>query len=189
MGEAYASLTPSLLLRHTMRLQAAAAANSTSGSELDTCIIRFATARRACYGSDCGSCILGLEAVGADCVRTPRAFQRTMRGEHFVESFRDYRYIDVARQCLRSVPISPFDTVDEVTCGDLLGGVRTRNGGARRLVAAACRGTFSSCLRLSSSLLRAAAAPAAPATAAARDSSRCMRRTSSRVHRAAAPCA
>ena len=99
-------------------------ANGVAETELDACIVRFANARQACYGSPCGSCISALDDIAADCLAPPCNVRNTYRGSSFVHRFQSYRYADVGRQCLRSVQVPKFEHLEDYVCGDIHGSVR-----------------------------------------------------------------
>ena len=113
------SATPSVGLFRPW-LHSAQASSSTDDAGLDACIIRYATARRACFGAPCDDCLDSLDQIGAECVeRLERARlpDGSARGQRFIEHFREYRYADVGMQCLRSITVPDFERADEVTCG------------------------------------------------------------------------
>ena len=94
---------------------------------LDACILRYAAARSACGGAPCAECITALDAVAADCLRPSCGLGGTERGARFVANFRSYRYLSVAKQCLRSLALPHFEAVEDMSCGGAPdGSVRTR---------------------------------------------------------------
>ena len=100
------------------------AASSSANATLDACIVNYANARRACYGASCSSCITSLTAIEQECMSAPCELGDSARGSLFMERFRNYRYVDVGRQCIHSVAIPEFERLDELTCGALQGHVR-----------------------------------------------------------------
>ena len=100
------------------------AASSSANATLDACIVNYANARRACYGASCSSCITSLTAIEQECMSAPCELGDSARGSLFMERFRNYRYVDVGRQCIHSVAIPEFERFDELTCGALQGHVR-----------------------------------------------------------------
>ena len=113
------SATPSVGLFRPW-LHSTQASSSTDDAGLDACIIRYATARRACFGAPCDDCLDSLDQIGAECVSGSSARgcpTGSARGQRFIEHFREYRYADVGMQCLRSITVPDFERADEVTCG------------------------------------------------------------------------
>ena len=113
------SATPSVGLFRPW-LHSTQASSSTDDAGLDACIIRYATARRACFGAPCDDCLDSLDQIGAECVSGSSARgcpTGSPRGQRFIEHFREYRYADVGMQCLRSITVPDFERADEVTCG------------------------------------------------------------------------
>ena len=86
---------------------------------LDACIIRYANARRACYGVSCQECADGLDTVAADCVQSPTCpLALTVDGRHYLDVFHAYRFNAVAQQCMHSIDQgSSYDVVQDVQCG------------------------------------------------------------------------
>ena len=120
--------------------------------DLDACILRYANARRACYGSDCDACLTSLDEVASSCLHERQAWAATRRGRDFIQRFRAYRFVNVGRQCLRSVDLPSYERIDELTCGDLLGSVSER-ARPNAVAASECTHTHISFMALRPSLL------------------------------------
>ena len=145
---------------------------------LDACILRYAAARSACGGAPCAECITALDAVAADCLRPSCGLGGTERGARFVANFRSYRYLSVAKQCLRSLALPHFEAVEDMSCGGAPdGSVRTAPRVPRGHGSHANRPAFSPCHAEARSTPRAAAISPPPEASLARCG---VRRTSCR---------
>ena len=104
----------------------ATTAGSSTGSmavtdaALDECISTYTQARQACFtvsGSSCEACVGVLDVVSSECLQSASSWFETPRGQHFINTFRDFRFLDVGMQCLDATSLPTFNVLTDTACG------------------------------------------------------------------------